>query len=142
MDEEDINFILGEGAVETYQVPRDDMESIANWCGGTICETDGVTPGGLVIPQSRCFYIKINKDTLAFETDWIVKRNGEFRVFKDGAYREIQRIGANRLERFDRIQALVVEAMMSVLTGEVIKDFDIIADAAEHTTRKIIESLW
>jgi len=137
--QEAMDFILASEA--SYRPVVDSnielMRKTADWCGGSIKITDGVGPGGVSIPKR--YYIKLNENDLAFAGDIIVRNGDEFRVFKEDLYRAVQVEAGMRLEIFQKVRDLVIEAMVEMREETKSGAGNSMNDVAEEITRKIIE---
>lgn len=75
-------FIRKPLLVEGLQVTEDNMETIAKWCGGEICET--VSKRNFIKLETKPS--PMTRQNMAFAGDWVLKSEMGFKIYSKRAF--------------------------------------------------------
>jgi hypothetical protein len=96
--------------VEAVELSPDNIDEVAQWCGGEVRTSDLSKQGGLEGYQQ---YIKVpvkrplnDRQTRAYYGDWVVAAGGSFKVYTPKAFiSSFQKQSERMLETIDRMDA-------------------------------------
>jgi hypothetical protein len=100
--------------VVAVELSQENIEEVAQWCGGEVRTSDLSKSGGLEGYQQ---YIKVpvkrplnDRQTRAYYGDWVVEANDSFKVYTPKAFvSSFEKQGEHMLETIDRMDANIAE---------------------------------
>lgn len=141
MDISIASYVRKSFGVDAIQVTSENMNAVAEWCGGEVRDQVEIKGGVRNKNQAHIYLTAVGyrRQTMAFPGDWILCSGESFRVYTDKAFKHsFEPVGTN--DKHAEVLRLVLSAMskQDVAThfGESSKGMDLVA---ENVTKQIVK---
>jgi len=108
MDE--FTFNRGGEEVTSRRISAENLNFIAQWCGGEVKQTSSIGPDSLDFSPKP--YIEINEDDIAFVGDWVVNVGAEFWAYTDSETMAVFAPFFSKEDKFGRVREIIRKALL------------------------------